>query len=129
MLPIRGLSNLTRALPDPTAAARRAVGLPEPVDAAVAELRDSRRSKEQRIISRSLLQANGQLWLREALPEEDGEAVRELGGRRVYRPFLDFYQQATEYPRSAHDDLLDALDNALQCAEKHGTAWGEAFIA
>jgi hypothetical protein len=38
-------------------------------------------------------------------------------------PLPGAVRPGTPYPRSAHDDLLDALDNAIQCAQG-GLPWG-----
>ncbi len=104
-----------------------AAGLPPEVARLARKLRGNRAAKEQRIVSRSVLAESGRIWLREALPDEEGEPRLELEGRRVHHSCVAFFDQATQYPRSAHDDLLDAFDNALQCA--HGGApWGATWF-
>jgi hypothetical protein len=90
-------------------------------------LRKLASSKILRIVSRSVLVEQGQVWMREALPEESGTAKQELGGRRVHIAFEDFFREATEYPRSEHDDLLDAFDDALQCVRGMTRTWASIY--
>jgi hypothetical protein len=90
-------------------------------------LRKLASSKTLRIISRSLLAEQGQVWLREALPEEAGTAMEELDGRRVHSAFTTFYREATEYPRSENDDTLDAFDDALQCVKGFRRTWENIY--
>jgi hypothetical protein len=86
-------------------------------------LRKLSSSKRLRIVSRSLLAEQGQVFLREALPEEKGVEMNEVQGRRVHHSTLAFFQEATEYPRGEADDLLDAFDDALQCATGFQRNW------
>lgn len=86
-------------------------------------LRKLSSSKRLRIVSRSLLAEQGQVFLREALPEENGTAMIEIRGRRVHHSAIPFFQEATEYPRGEADDLLDAFDDALQCAKGFYRNW------
>ncbi len=109
-LPVQGLQG--------ERAVERPLGLGGDLARHVHADRGARPSKELRLAARSLLVERGLVHLREALPHENGTAMDELGGRRVHHSAVDFYQQSREYPRSAHDDLLDAFDGALAVAAR-----------
>jgi hypothetical protein len=124
-LPIREIDNARASLPAVEDAS--VAGLPREVSHHARQLRIPGTVKATRIVSRSVLAERGQLWLREALPSEEGRARDEVGGRRVHHTAQALFEQATQYPRSAHDDLLDALDNAIQCC-RGGPPWGTVWF-
>ncbi|HLH23297.1 MAG TPA: hypothetical protein VK066_12300 [Chloroflexota bacterium] len=82
--------------------------------------------KEARLLSRTGLVEQGRVLLRAAGVGEPSEAVPDLAGVRVHPEMLAFYTQATQFPASAHDDLLDAWDIALEMAAERGSGavWG-----
>lgn len=90
-------------------------------------------SKHLRIVSRSILVEQGQVYLRLAsTPQEvrEGRLLDQLGlpELRIHKDFYEFFEEAVQFPRAAHDDILDAWDDALQVAG--GMArWGTSWIA
>lgn len=83
-------------------------------------------TKQLRLISRSLLVEQGQVYLRAAMENEEGEDRPELPRRRIHKQFVPFFIEATQYPRSSNDDIIDAWDDAMQCATgiaRWGAEW------
>lgn len=75
--------------------------------------------KYTRIVASSYRYEHGQVFLREALANEAGE-FDELGERRVHPTMLPLYTELMQYPKSAHDDVLDAMEIAFQLANYKG---------
>ncbi len=78
-------------------------------------LKNGMSNKYQRIVASSVAWEHGTVYLRESLDDEAG-AWDELGQRKVHQRMLPLYRQMMQYPASAHDDVLDACENALQLA-------------
>ena len=78
--------------------------------------------KYTRILAASVPFENGQVYMRAAGDGERGE-VDETGTTRVYWTMLPLYTQAMQYPMSANDDLLDAMENAMQVARIRSRAF------
>lgn len=57
----------------------------------------------------------GQVLLRAALPTEPGTEAPEIGVK-VHAQHWPLYEQATQYPSSPHDDVIDALEMAIHVA-------------
>ena len=75
--------------------------------------------KYTRIVRISPLIENGLVYLREALPGEDG--IVDPYGRipqRIHKNMKDFYEEATQYPRSPHDDLIDSFSMACELIKR-----------
>lgn len=87
---------------------------------------DNRAEKYTRILSASVPFENGQVWMRQAVEGERGD-LDETGAVRVYFTVADLYVQMMQYPASAHDDLLDAMENAMQLARVRGRAFADWF--
>lgn len=75
--------------------------------------------KYTRILSASVPFENGQVWMRKAVNDERGD-LDETGTVRVHHTVADLYVQMMQYPASAHDDLLDAMENSMQLARSGG---------
>jgi len=62
---------------------------------------------------------NGQVYMREALDHEDGFVDNtRMPGRRIHSKFKKCYNQMVVYgPKASHDDILDALQDALDLAK------------
>lgn len=75
--------------------------------------------KYTRIMTMTPFFENGQVYLRQALDNEPGWTdLTRLPKVRIHEKFKKFYQQAVTYgPKSAHDDLLDALQNCFEIAK------------
>lgn len=83
-------------------------------------------SKYRRISRNAALVEEGRVYLREALPDENGE-MDELGERRVHWLIEPLYKQAGQYPRAeTGDDGLDALDNAIHLTGRR--RWFEEIV-
>ncbi len=82
-------------------------------------LRNTVSKKYTRIAATSVRFENGRVFLRQALDHEGGD-FDELGQRRVHPHMLPLYTELMQYPRSAHDDVLDAMENAFQLADYKG---------
>lgn len=78
-------------------------------------LKNGASNKYQRIVASSVAWENGTVYLRQALDDEAG-SWDELGQRKVHHLMLPLYTQMMQYPASAHDDVLDACENAFQLA-------------
>ncbi len=79
----------------------------------------SKGRKYTRILAASVYFENQQVWMRAATDSEKGE-YDALGQVRVWSYQASLYDQMMQYPNSANDDLLDALENALQIAKIKG---------
>lgn len=75
--------------------------------------------KYTRILAASIPFENGQCFFPEALPDEAG-IPDQTGERRVHHLVADLYEQMMQYPASAHDDILDSMENAFQLIRKSG---------
>ena len=74
-------------------------------------------SKERRIVSISPYVENGQLLLRASEPSEPGQLdPTGVIGERIHPSCWPLYEQMVQYPASAHDDRVDALEMALRVA-------------
>lgn len=75
--------------------------------------------KYTRIMSMTPYTENGQVYLRMALDDEPGffDNMR-LPGIKIHESMKKIYEQMVTYgPRAAHDDLLDAMENAISLAK------------
>ncbi len=81
----------------------------------IKQLDNGQARKYVRIVASAIFFENSQIWMRRAMPNERGTRD-ELGEGRVHYWMTDLYEQMMQYPASAHDDLLDAMENALQLA-------------
>ncbi len=75
--------------------------------------------KYTRIIRVSPLIENGLVYLREATHGELG--IVDPYGRisvRIHKNIQDFYEEATQYPRSPHDDMLDSFSMACELIKR-----------
>lgn len=86
----------------------------------------NRAEKYTRILAASVPFENGQVWMRQAVGDERGE-LDESGAVRVHFTVADLYTQMMQYPASAHDDLLDAMENSMQLARVKGRAFEDWF--
>ena len=68
-----------------------------------------------RIVALAPYVEHGQVLLRRALPHQAGTDVPEIG-IKVHAQHWPLFEQATQYPASAHDDRLDALQMAISVA-------------
>ncbi len=68
-----------------------------------------------RIVAMAPYVEAGQILLRAATATEPGTEAPEIGVK-VHAKHWPLYEQATQYPSSAHDDRLDALELALHVA-------------
>lgn len=87
---------------------------------------DNGTKKYTRILAASVPFENGQVYMREAVGDESGE-LDELGQRRVFSTMLALYVQMMQYPNSANDDVLDALENAFQVGRLRSRAFEDWF--
>lgn len=71
--------------------------------------------KYTRILAASVHFENAKVYMRRAVENERGE-MDELNEGRVYHTQWPLYEQMMQYPMSAHDDLLDACEMAIQMA-------------
>lgn len=88
---------------------------------------DNRGQKYTRILAASVPFENGTVYLRAATEGESGE-LDETGQVRVYHTLQGLYQQMMQYPNSANDDILDAMENSFQLGRSKTKAfagWGE----
>ena len=70
---------------------------------------------KRRIVALSPYAEAGQLLLRAATETEPGTLVPEIGVK-VHAKHWPLFEQATQYPASAHDDRLDCLSMAISVA-------------
>lgn len=89
-------------------------------------LNNGQSRKYTRILGASLPFEHGTVYMREALDDEAGEHD-ELRKRRVFHTIWPLYEQMMQYPASAHDDLLDAMENAFQLIRFGGIAFDQWF--
>ena len=91
-------------------------------------------SKERRLRARSWDVQLGMVWFPELLEGDKGfhdamlsEAVQGEQRRRVHPRLADLYREMMEFPKSAHDDCLDAFDMAMYILGKKRafTNWAE----
>jgi phage terminase large subunit-like protein len=80
--------------------------------------------KYTRILAASVHFENGRVFMRRAVGEERGEP-EENGPNRVFWSLWPLYEQMMQYPMSAHDDLLDSMEMALQLAKHKTRAFAE----
>lgn len=74
-------------------------------------------AKSTRIIEMDTHFEAGKVYIRKALPDEAGSP--DFSGTlpwRIHHSMVRFFEQAVQYPDGAHDDLLDAMQLALQAA-------------
>lgn len=70
--------------------------------------------KYMRLVKISGLQESGKIYLREALPNEFGHAdPMNRIPQRIHGNVYPLYEQMIQFPKSAHDDMIDALENAI----------------
>ena len=72
-------------------------------------------NKQARITALAPYLEAGQVFLRAATDTEPGTLVPELG-IKVHAKHYPLFEQASQYPASAHDDRLDALEMAISTA-------------
>lgn len=76
-------------------------------------------SKYTRILRVSPVAENGLVYLREAVAGEPGRT--DPYGRlaqRIHEQVIDFYEEATQYPRSPHDDQVDAFSMVVELIDR-----------
>ena len=75
--------------------------------------------KYTRIVRISPLFENGLVYLREAIDGEQG--IIDPYGRisqRIHATIKDFYEEATQYPRAPHDDMIDSFSMACELIKR-----------
>lgn len=80
--------------------------------------RDTKVDKYTRIMTMTPYAENGQIYIREAMDDEPYYVDNaRLPNKKIHSKFKKFYLQAVKYTAtSTHDDLLDALQNAIHTA-------------
>ncbi|KIL42054.1 hypothetical protein SD70_02390 [Gordoniibacillus kamchatkensis] len=79
---------------------------------------DQRGDKFTRIVTMSVFFENRQVYIRQALDNEEGFVdMTRLPNVRIHQHFYKFFYQAVQYaPKAAQDDILDALQNCFEIA-------------
>lgn len=72
--------------------------------------------KYERITGMSIAFENLRVYLRACAPDEPGSEWDELKQVRVHPNALALYTQLMQFPMAQHDDIVDALCNAMQVA-------------
>lgn len=101
----------------------------------------SRRRKQIRIEGMSTFFEQGKIFIRKCTEREakrdslTGVPVTELGYNYdetrmaiVHPAFWDFYEQLMTYPRSEHDDILDALEMAIETSRTNKRIFDEVLM-